>query len=232
VWRIAGEIFKPFWSLVMRISYPWLIAALLLASCAPTFSWAGDGGYFDWGAAQQNAVNNQRHNAAMDALTRIYGPTAGAPAATGQALQNYRAEQTMQANIAAGNMAPQKTQADIALLTAQAALLNAQTALLYAKTQKTAKGRQQDGRSNRPLFGVTLNTTDVSPEGLAVVAVRPGEAADRAGIEEGDIILAYGGKPMSTPRDLQIAVNATKPGETKNIEILRNSREMNIAVSF
>ncbi|MGH7103959.1 MAG: PDZ domain-containing protein [Acetobacteraceae bacterium] len=84
----------------------------------------------------------------------------------------------------------------------------------------------------RPLFGVTIDTTNILPQGLPVIAIAPGEVGDRAGIEAGDIILAYGGKPMNMPRNLQAAVDATKVGDTKAIELLRNGEKITVRATF
>jgi PDZ domain len=98
--------------------------------------------------------------------------------------------------------------------------------------QFAASNGAMSHRPTRPLFGVTIDTTGKLSRGLPVIAVEPGEVGDRAGIEEGDIILTYGGRPMNALRDLQAAVDATKVGETEAIELLRNGRKITVKAVF
>ncbi len=79
-------------------------------------------------------------------------------------------------------------------------------------------------------FGV-IDTAEMT-RGVAVIALRAGDVADRSGIAAGDIIVAYDGAPINSARDLQAAVDSTMQGDTKSIEILRNDRDMTIEASF
>ena len=50
--------------------------------------------------------------------------------------------------------------------------------------------------------------------GAVVLNVAPGGAAAKAGIEPGDVIIAYNGKPIRNRDELVAMVTATKPGTT------------------
>ena len=52
-------------------------------------------------------------------------------------------------------------------------------------------------------------------EGALVGAVSAGGAADKAGIEPGDVIIGYNGKPVKNSNELVSMVTATKPGSTR-----------------
>ncbi len=62
--------------------------------------------------------------------------------------------------------------------------------------------------------------------GAIVSQVVKGSPADRAGIKEGDVIVEYDGKKVNSATDLPYLVAFTTPGETVNIKIVRDGREI------
>jgi len=68
--------------------------------------------------------------------------------------------------------------------------------------------------------------------GAAVVSVTAGSAAERAGIQAGDIILSYDGKPLMQASDLPPLVGMTKPGTKVPLQILRGGAKQNIEVAI
>jgi serine protease Do len=67
--------------------------------------------------------------------------------------------------------------------------------------------------------------------GALVASVSPGGAADKAGLEPGDVIVAYNGKPIRNQDDLVQAVVATKPGTTVPVRIVREGQERTQSVT-
>ncbi|MBI3046916.1 MAG: Do family serine endopeptidase [Acidobacteria bacterium] len=67
--------------------------------------------------------------------------------------------------------------------------------------------------------------------GAVVLNVAPGGAAARAGIEPGDVIIAYNGKPIRNRDELVAMVTATKPGTTVPVRIVRDRQERTINVT-
>jgi serine protease Do len=67
--------------------------------------------------------------------------------------------------------------------------------------------------------------------GALVATVSPGGAADKAGLEPGDVIVAYNGKPIRNQDDLVQAVVATKPGTTVPVRIVRDGQERTQSVT-
>ncbi|HZI79655.1 MAG TPA: trypsin-like peptidase domain-containing protein [Vicinamibacterales bacterium] len=68
-------------------------------------------------------------------------------------------------------------------------------------------------------------------EGALVYAVSPGGAAARAGLEPGDVIVAYGGKAVKNSNDLVSMVTATRPGTSVPVRVVRDGREQSINVT-
>jgi serine protease Do len=67
--------------------------------------------------------------------------------------------------------------------------------------------------------------------GALVGEVEPGHAADKAGIEAGDVIVEYNGRLISNSSDLQKMVTATKPGTTVPVKVLRDKKERTLRIT-
>lgn len=63
-------------------------------------------------------------------------------------------------------------------------------------------------------------------KGVVVYSVVNGSAADKAGLEPGDVIQSIDGKPLSQTKDLFAALVQRKAGETVTLTLERDSREM------
>jgi serine protease Do len=70
-----------------------------------------------------------------------------------------------------------------------------------------------------------------SATGAAVTQVNKGSPADKAGIRAGDVILAYNGQAINSSPDLPPLVGQTPPGTKANVEILRDGKKENVAVT-
>jgi Tol biopolymer transport system component len=80
-----------------------------------------------------------------------------------------------------------------------------------------------------PGYGAYLGTIpDFSPVdyGVLLGGVREGSPADQAGLEAGDIIVSLGGMEVADLYGLTDALRAHKPGDTVQIEWLRDGEEM------
>ncbi|HKA38868.1 MAG TPA: DegQ family serine endoprotease [Burkholderiales bacterium] len=76
-------------------------------------------------------------------------------------------------------------------------------------------------------FGLTR------PQGALVNSVEKGGPADKAGVEPGDVILRFDGKPVGASEDLPRIVGGTRPGAKVNVQIWRNkgARDVQMVVA-
>jgi serine protease Do len=70
-----------------------------------------------------------------------------------------------------------------------------------------------------------------SRRGAIVARVSPGGAAEKGGLEPGDVILEYNGRPIASTTDLVKMVTATKPGTSVPLKILRDKKDKSLNVS-
>jgi serine protease Do len=94
---------------------------------------------------------------------------------------------------------------------------------------------EKRGHVTRGLLGVTIQ--DVTPElaksfglkeskGALVSQVVPGGSADKAGIEQGDVIINFDGRTVSDSKDLPRIVASTPVGKTVTVKLLRDGKEV------
>lgn len=70
----------------------------------------------------------------------------------------------------------------------------------------------------------------LSGPGVEVRALAPGEAAERAGIRAGDVILSIDGEAVGSPERLARIVRARRPGDTVRVLLFREGKEIEISV--
>ncbi len=79
-----------------------------------------------------------------------------------------------------------------------------------------------------PYVGIQMATQGAgasgSAEGVKVVRVVPGSPAEAAGLRAGDCVLACGGAPTRSARQLQAAVEAARVGELLQLRVSREGR--------
>jgi len=66
-------------------------------------------------------------------------------------------------------------------------------------------------------------------EGALISTVQPGGAAERAGLQPGDVVVKFDGKPIGAAGELSALVGQASPGDKATLEILRKGekRELN-----
>jgi S1-C subfamily serine protease len=68
-------------------------------------------------------------------------------------------------------------------------------------------------------------------KGALVSGVEEDSPAARAGLEEGDVIVGFNGKAMSSPDDLREAVRAIEPGKEAKIEVMRDGKSRTLTLT-
>jgi S1-C subfamily serine protease len=90
----------------------------------------------------------------------------------------------------------------------------------------------------RPRLGITLQPVVIpsgggrSAEGLLVLEVQPGGAADRAGIGIGDVLIGAGGTAFQGSDGILRALDETSVGFELSLEMLRGGRRTSALVVF
>ncbi|MEU1013413.1 trypsin-like peptidase domain-containing protein [Streptomyces sp. NPDC005890] len=88
------------------------------------------------------------------------------------------------------------------------------------------------GRAALDITARTVVDDRYQPVGVAVVSVRAGGAADRAGLRPGDIITRVGDEPITTITSLAEALAADKPGRRTSVTYLRDGAEKTVQVTL
>jgi serine protease Do len=99
------------------------------------------------------------------------------------------------------------------------------------------------GVARRPRLGLGLAPASVARalrrsvglperEGLLVRGVEAGSPAARAGVQEGDLLVAAGGRPLATADDLFDALDAVAAGGDLELVVVRGVEERTITVAF
>ncbi|MCE2832064.1 MAG: DegQ family serine endoprotease, partial [Oxalobacteraceae bacterium] len=115
-------------------------------------------------------------------------------------------------------------------------------AVPIGEAMRVADQLKSTGRVIRGRIGVQIG--DVSKEvaeslgmpraqGALVARVEPGSPADKAGVEAGDIIVAFNGSTIDKSGDLPRMVGSTKPGSKANLTVLRkgSKRELPVVIA-
>ncbi|NML24785.1 DegQ family serine endoprotease [Zoogloea sp. G-4-1-14] len=102
------------------------------------------------------------------------------------------------------------------------------------QNQLRASGRVQRGRIGVAIQEVSRELADSfklsKPVGALVSSVEKGSPADKAGFEQGDIVLAFDGRPVSVSSDLPRIVGATRPGHKVAVQVWRRGVAKDLSV--
>ena len=103
--------------------------------------------------------------------------------------------------------------------------------------QLRTSGRVTRGRIGVQIGNVSKDVADSiglgKAQGAVVTGVETGSPADKAGIEAGDIITRFDGKPIEKVADLPRLVGNTKPGTKSSITVFRrgSARDLQVTVA-
>ncbi len=101
--------------------------------------------------------------------------------------------------------------------------------------QLKARGKVSRGRLGIGIQEVSKELAESfnlgKPQGALVASVEKGAAADKAGVEIGDIILKFDGKAVAESSDLPRMVGATRPGSKVTMQVWRKGAYRDIGVT-
>lgn len=98
-----------------------------------------------------------------------------------------------------------------------------------------------DTKVTRGWLGVSIQVVDAATakalglpkaQGALIGGVIPGQPAEQAGIEPGDVILKIDGTDTNSPEELQRTVMSKKPGQTVTAQIWRDGKTKNIKIKL
>ena len=84
---------------------------------------------------------------------------------------------------------------------------------------------------SKPKLGLKIEDTE-NDNGVKVINVEEGSAADKAGLKKDDIITSFSGEKVSNVEELMDQVNDSEDKESLNIKAMRNNSEMNFEVKI
>ena len=115
----------------------------------------------------------------------------------------------------------------------------------FAIPSSTAKGviaqLREKGKVVRGWLGVSIQmvTPELAPSfglkearGAIVADVVKGSPPEKAGIEQGDVVLAFDGKDVKSSNDLPWIVAETPVGKTVNVKLIRQGKELDVKVTI
>ncbi len=90
---------------------------------------------------------------------------------------------------------------------------------------KQAAPERPRGSGRRVSFGSVPDFAFSGP-GVRITGTTPGSAAEKAGLQKGDIIIGLAGKEVKTLRDLSTVLRSLKPGDEVEVRWKRDDKEM------
>jgi serine protease Do len=106
---------------------------------------------------------------------------------------------------------------------------------MEVQSQLKAKGKVSRGRLGVVIQEVSKDLAEAfglgKPQGALVASVEKGAAADKAGIEPGDIILRFDGKPVTESSDLPRMVGSIRPGTKVVVQVWRKGETRDLTVT-
>jgi len=96
---------------------------------------------------------------------------------------------------------------------------------------------RETGKASRAFLGVSSRTAAAGQNsevgtGAEVVSVEPDSAAEDAGLEAGDVVVAVGDRPITSSTELTAAVRSEAPGATVELTVRRDGDERTVEVTL
>ncbi len=97
--------------------------------------------------------------------------------------------------------------------------------------QEIREAQAGPSRSFRVSLG-TIPDYSAEAEGVTLSGVRPGSAAERAGLRQGDVIVKFGDRSIRNIQDYTIALSERNPGDVVTIVVKRGGQEVTLTATL
>lgn len=84
----------------------------------------------------------------------------------------------------------------------------------------------------QPLTDELAQSFNINQEGILIAQVSENSPAEKAGLEQGDVIVAFAGKKVTNVGNFRNQVSLTEPGSQTKITILRNGKRKTLKVKI
>jgi len=106
----------------------------------------------------------------------------------------------------------------------------------HVEQQLLAHGKVQHARLGVSVQEVNQTLAESfklpSAEGALVAEVTKGSAAEKAGLQSGDVVLAIDGKPVVSSGDLPATIGLAQPGDTVKLDVWRQGAKRELQVKL
>jgi len=104
-------------------------------------------------------------------------------------------------------------------------------AIPIEQVQVTTAQILKTGEAQYPVIGANVRGTETL-DGASIEAITPGQPAADADLEVGDVIRKIDGKPVSSSKDLVVAIRSHVPGDNVTLTVERGKRTFEVEVGL
>jgi S1-C subfamily serine protease len=119
-----------------------------------------------------------------------------------------------------------------ALVADTAAALSGRAERLTYKSSPGPPSGTGDSRASGAGLGTIPDYAGDGRPGLLLAGVRPGSAADKGGLQRGDLIVELAGTPIREIHDLMFVLRRAKPGEKATVVVERGGERLTLPIVF
>ena len=107
------------------------------------------------------------------------------------------------------------------------------------QARKTAEQLIANGKATHPVIGVMIDTS-YTGEGVKIAAapkngsppITKGGPADKAGLRPGDVIITFGGRPVTGPDEFVVAIRARSVGDQVEMTVRRGTTVRSVKMTL
>ncbi len=111
-------------------------------------------------------------------------------------------------------------------------LMNPESRPQFSRVKTSARSERSAGRSSAgPYFGVVPDYVPVA-NGVRIAEVSAASPADQAGLQSGDLLVAFAGAPIGSIYDLTYAFSGFKAGDVVDVGLVRGGARLNVHVKL